>query len=100
LKGSAVAGARRLAALKLLAKRKELAKDVDIGFSVLDAEDDAEISLAENEMRVAMHPADQLEAFKRLVDEGRSVEESGSTRRVARQPLSDRERPNALCKYP
>jgi ParB family transcriptional regulator, chromosome partitioning protein len=70
-----VAGARRLAALKLLAKRKELAKDVDIGCNVLDAEDDAEISLAENEVRVAMHPADQFEAFKRLVDEGRSVED-------------------------
>jgi ParB family chromosome partitioning protein len=70
-----VAGARRLAALKLLAKRKEVAKDVDIGCNVLDAEDDAEISLAENEMRVAMHPADQFEAFKRLVDEGRSVDD-------------------------
>jgi ParB family chromosome partitioning protein len=70
-----VAGARRLAALKLLAKRKELAKDVGIGCNVLDAEDDAEISLAENEGRMAMHPADQFEAFKDLVDRGRSVED-------------------------
>jgi hypothetical protein len=37
-----VAGARRLAALKLLAKRKEVAKDVEIGCNVLAAEDDAE----------------------------------------------------------
>lgn len=70
-----VAGGRRLAALKLLAKRKELAKDVEIGCNVLDAHDDAEISLAENEGRIAMHPADQFEAFRDLVDRGRSVEE-------------------------
>jgi hypothetical protein len=34
---------RRLVPLRLLAKRKELAKDVDIGCNVLDVEDDAEI---------------------------------------------------------
>ena len=70
-----VAGARRLAALKLLAKRKEVAKDVAVGCNVLDAVDDVEISLAENEGRVAMHPADQFEAFRDLVDRGRSAEE-------------------------
>ncbi|MGP0092302.1 MAG: ParB N-terminal domain-containing protein [Xanthobacteraceae bacterium] len=70
-----VAGARRLAALKLLAKRKEVAKDIEIACNVLDADDDTEISLAENEMRTAMHPADQFAAFKRLVDEGRSAED-------------------------
>jgi len=70
-----VAGGRRLAALKLLAKRKELAKDVAVGCNVLAGEDDTEISLAENDMREAMHPADQFEAFRRLVDDGRSVEE-------------------------
>ena len=70
-----VAGGRRLAALKLLAKRKEVEKDVAVGCNVLNGEDDTEISLAENDMREAMHPADQFEAFRRLVDEGRSVEE-------------------------
>jgi len=70
-----VAGGRRLAALKLLAKRKELAKDVAVGCNVLAGEDDTEISLAENDMREAMHPADQLIAFRRLVDDGRSVED-------------------------
>ena len=70
-----VAGGRRLAALKLLAKRKELAKDVAVGCNVLDSEDDTEISLAENDMREAMHPADQFEAFRKLIDDGRSVEE-------------------------
>jgi ParB family transcriptional regulator, chromosome partitioning protein len=70
-----VAGGRRLAALKLLAKRKEVEKDVAVGCNVLAGEDDTEISLAENDMREAMHPADQFEAFRRLVDDGRSVEE-------------------------
>jgi ParB family transcriptional regulator, chromosome partitioning protein len=71
-----VAGGRRLAALKLLAKRKEVEKDVAVGCNVLASEDDTEISLAENDMREAMHPADQFEAFRRLVDGGRSVEEA------------------------
>ncbi|HEY2894044.1 MAG TPA: ParB/RepB/Spo0J family partition protein [Pirellulales bacterium] len=70
-----VAGGRRLAALKLLAKRKELAKDVGVGCNLSDSEDDTEISLAENDMREAMHPADQFEAFRKLIDDGRSVEE-------------------------
>ena len=66
-----VAGGRRLAALKLLAKRKALAKDAPIGCNVLASDEDAsEISLAENEMRQAMHPADQFEAFKALIDAG------------------------------
>jgi ParB family transcriptional regulator, chromosome partitioning protein len=62
-----VAGGRRLAALKLLAKRKEVEKDVAVGGNVLAGEDDTEISLAENDMREAMHPADQLIAFRRLM---------------------------------
>jgi len=73
-----VAGGRRLAALKLLAKRKELEKDVAVGCNVLNGDDDTEISLAENEMRQAMHPADQFEAFRQMVDDGRSIEEVAS----------------------
>lgn len=72
-----VAGGRRLAALKLLVKRKEIAKDAGIGCNVLDAEDDTEISLAENQHE-PMHPADQFDAFRQMVDAGRSVEEVAS----------------------
>src|ERR1700761_5136653 len=53
-----VAGGRRLAALKLLAKRKTLAKDAPVACNILGSEDATEISLAENEMRQSMHPAD------------------------------------------
>jgi ParB family chromosome partitioning protein len=61
-----VAGGRRLAALKLLAKQKKIAPDYPVPCHALDEQDATEISLAENEMREAMHPADQFEAFKAL----------------------------------
>ena len=70
-----VAGGRRLAALKRLAKEKRLTKDVPIPCNVLDEEDAEEISLAENVVRLPMHPADQFEAFQRLVDSGKGPEE-------------------------
>jgi ParB family chromosome partitioning protein len=70
-----VAGGRRLAALKRLAKAKTIAKDAEIACHVLDEADAAEISLAENIMRLPMHPADQYDAFKTLVDQGKGPEE-------------------------
>ena len=65
------AGGRRLAALKLLAKRRRIGKGAAIPCRVLDADgvDGAEASLAENVVRVDMHPADQFEAFARLHQE-------------------------------
>jgi len=89
--GKVVAGGRRLAALKVLAKQKALPKDAPIGCNLLDDEDAAEISLAENEMRQAMHPADQFEAFKALTDAGQGIEDIaarfGVTPTVVRQRL-------------
>jgi ParB family chromosome partitioning protein len=86
-----VAGGRRYAALKLLAKRKAIRKDAPIGCNVLASEDATEISLAENEMRQAMHPADQFEAFKALIDAGHGAEDVaarfGVTPTVVRQRL-------------
>ena len=71
-----VAGRRRLAALKLLVKQKAIAKTEDIACNVLaEGEDASEISLAENVMRLPMHPADQFEAFKDLADKGKGPEE-------------------------
>jgi ParB family transcriptional regulator, chromosome partitioning protein len=71
-----IAGGRRLAALKWLAKQKSIARDEPIGCNVLqDGEDATEISLAENVIRVDMHPADEFEAFKRLADAGKPVED-------------------------
>ncbi len=72
-----VAGARRLAALKLLAKGKRVAKGTVIPCRVLDGEgvDGLEASLAENVVRVDMHPADQFEAFAGLHEGGTGIED-------------------------
>ena len=68
-----VAGGRRLAALRLLAKRKVFGKAGPVPCRVLDGEDAGEASLAENVVRLDMHPADQFEAFARLHQDGRGL---------------------------
>jgi ParB family chromosome partitioning protein len=72
-----VAGGRRLAALKLLAKQKRIAKGIPVPCRVLDSEgvDGHEASLAENFVRQDMHPADQFEAFQSLQQSGTGIEE-------------------------
>lgn len=70
-----VAGRRRLAALKLLVKRRKLAKDHEVPCLVVADAAARTVSLTENVQREAMHPADQFEAFAGLVAEGRSVED-------------------------
>jgi len=86
-----LAGGRRLAALQLLAKQKKIAADHPVPCVVRGGDDATEISLAENEMREAMHPADQFEAFKKLADQGKGPEEIaarfGTTPRVVAQRL-------------
>ncbi|HEX7955005.1 MAG TPA: ParB/RepB/Spo0J family partition protein [Burkholderiales bacterium] len=70
-----VAGRRRLAALRLLVKRRKLAKDFEVA-CLLGSEAAARtVSLTENVQREAMHPADQFEAFAELVAEGRPIED-------------------------
>ena len=61
-----VAGGRRLAALKLLAKRKRIASDFPVPCHVVSPDEAAEVSLAENIVRTPLHPADQFEAFSKL----------------------------------
>jgi ParB family chromosome partitioning protein len=84
-------GGRRLTALKLLAKRKALAKSMAVP-CIVAAGDEEEASLAENVVRESLHPADQFEAFRRLADEhGASAEEIaarfGVTPQLVRQRL-------------
>ncbi|MDE2976113.1 MAG: ParB N-terminal domain-containing protein [Acidobacteriota bacterium] len=69
-----VAGGRRLAALKALAADGVL--DADHPVPCLVVEGDAassELSLAENVIRIAMHPADQVTAFTKLAESGITV---------------------------
>ncbi len=70
-----VAGRRRLAALKLLVKRRKLAKDHEVPCLLVPDAAARTVSLTENVQREAMHPADQFEAFAALVAEGRAVED-------------------------
>ena len=66
-----IAGGRRLAAMQALAAESALEEDHPVPCrmigSIVAAE---EVSLAENSVRAAMHPADQVEAFRRLADAG------------------------------
>ena len=66
-----IAGGRRLAAMQALAAEGALDEDHPVPCrmigSIVAAE---EVSLAENTVRAAMHPADQVEAFRRLADAG------------------------------
>jgi ParB family chromosome partitioning protein len=70
-----VAGERRLTALKLLAKKKRIAADHDVPCLLVADASARTVSLAENILREAMHPADQFEAFAALVRDGRPVED-------------------------
>ncbi|AYN20073.1 ParB/RepB/Spo0J family partition protein [Alcaligenes aquatilis] len=70
-----VAGGRRLAALKLLAKTRRIAKDWEVPCLLVADASARTVSLTENVQREAMHPADQFEAFAALVAEGRPLED-------------------------
>ncbi len=70
-----VAGGRRLAALKLLAKKHRIAKDWAVPCLRVADGTARTASLKENVQREAMHPADQFGAFAALVAEGRPIED-------------------------
>jgi ParB family chromosome partitioning protein len=70
-----VAGGRRLAALKLLAKRKKLDRDHRVPCLIIENEAAVEASLAENFVRVPVHPADQCDAFAALNRQGSSADD-------------------------
>ena len=86
-----VAGGRRLAALKRLVKEKRIAKNFPVPCRVLEeGEDAAEVSLAENQIRQAMHPADQFGAFKALSDNGMAVADIAARFGVAERTVEQR----------
>lgn len=70
-----VAGGRRLAALKLLAKRRRISREWEVPCLLVADGTARTASLTENVQREAMHPADQFEAFAALVAEGRPIED-------------------------
>lgn len=70
-----VAGGRRLTALQQLLAANALPEQLVAGAtcSIVGSEVADEASLAENTIRAEMHPADQVVAYKTLVDEGKSI---------------------------
>jgi ParB family chromosome partitioning protein len=87
-----IAGGRRLAALRKLAQKKQIAGNTRVRCRVLNGESAEEISLAENALQCPMHPADQYEAFAKLHGEqGMSAEDIaarfGVTAAVVKQRL-------------
>ena len=92
-----VAGGRRLAAMKALAEDGTIDPDHPVPCLVAADPDMAgELSLAENVVRIAMHPADQVIAFTKLADSGLTVAEIaarfGTTERPGRTAPPPRQR--------
>lgn len=69
------AGGRRFRALELLVKSKRMAKDQPVPCVVREAGIAEEDSLAENVMRVGLHPLDQFRAFSALIEAGLSEDD-------------------------
>ena len=87
-----IAGARRLAALNDLAREGSIAADFPVPCRIIEnGVGDTELSLAENTVRVAMHPADQVQAFGALALAGATVADIaarfGVSERIVEQRL-------------
>jgi len=64
-----IAGGRRLAALQVLATKKQIGADADIDCVVFESKDAVSVSIAENDPE-PMHPADQCAGYAKLVADG------------------------------
>ena len=69
----AAGGGRRFLAFKLLEESGDWTAEQEIRALLVDADDALAASLAEN-MHEAMHPADEFEAFKKLVDDNWTID--------------------------
>jgi len=76
------AGGRRLSALSVLFERGKITKSTLIPCKRVSIARAVAASLAENIHRAALHPADEYAAFKRLVDDGSSIEEVATAFRI------------------
>ena len=93
-----VGGNRRLAALAELRRAGALADDAPIGCTVIPPDaDQTEIALAENTVRVAMHPAEQAVAFLDLSERGATLEEIANRFGTGKRVVARRIRLAALA---
>ena len=65
-----VAGGRRWRALQRLIEQRRITPDYPVPCLIVSYERAVQISLAENSGREPMHPADEFEAFRQLIDAG------------------------------
>lgn len=70
-----VAGERRRRALMLLHSRGRLSKDHEVPCELVTAERALEVSIAENSGREPLHAADEFDAFKALIEQGKGIED-------------------------
>ena len=70
-----VAGGRRWRALQRLLEAGRIASVYPVPCAIVSYERAVQISLAENSGREPMHPADEFEAFKALIDAGQTTED-------------------------
>lgn len=87
-----VAGGRRLAAMQLLRDRGQLDAEFSVPCKLITDDGVAlEASTAENTLREAMHPADQFDAFRDMVEAKKSIPDIaahfGVTELVVKQRL-------------
>lgn len=75
VKFAVAAGERRRRALLLLQQRGSLPRAYEVPCELVPPERALEVSLAENSGREPMHPADEFEAFQRLIHEGKGIED-------------------------
>jgi ParB family transcriptional regulator, chromosome partitioning protein len=84
-----MAGGRRLTALQLLAKGGRLPADHPVKCEILgDKANALELSLAESAVREQMHPADEFDAFRALVDDGMPTTDIAARFGVTEKTLS------------
>jgi ParB-like chromosome segregation protein Spo0J len=85
-----VGGWRRLAALQLLAEQGRIDASFAVPCQVQDGDDATELSLVETTLREQMHPADEFEAFRNLLDNGTPVEDiAACIRRISQVSAGD-----------
>lgn len=86
-----IAGRRRFLALTQLAKQGTIEKDHEVSCTLAAGSANAsELSLAENVVRISMHPADQFEAFSRLIDSGTSTADVATRFGVSEKLIAQR----------
>ena len=88
-----IAGGRRLRALQALRQSGQSlphCPDWRIPCRIVAATDATELSLTENTVRIAMHPADQFEAWSALVNDGKTVAEVATRFGVSEQLVRQR----------